>query len=182
MIKTRFWFGSYARVLPELERDFNRVPEPIRTAITKCVMGDWGWPLTLCGSVGVGKTRAALLLADWVPDPIFIDASKFFAKWNDYRRDNRCPVKEYFGRCDILILNDVGVSAPTDARRTALTELFDLCTKPILITTNLDPTQIGQAFDARVEDRIRQGTIVIARGPSQRRMTDKEIAELRKTK
>lgn len=175
---TRFWAGPRRVYLDSVPREPSRIHPDVKVAIERCVSGVWGWPLLLCGSTGIGKTSAALLLCDWVDGAGFQTASRFFDNWREIANDGRNPMTEKYGRPPLMVIDDLGIKTPTEFQRTALTELMTQRMAPTVVTSNLSLVELGQVFDGRVMDRLAGGTIVEAKGQSQRRMTDEEIAKL----
>lgn len=78
-----------------------------------------------------------------------------------------------------MVIDDLGIRTPTEFQRTALTEFMTQRAAPIVVTSNLSLKELGQVFDGRVMDRLAGGTIVEAKGESQRRMTDAEIEAIK---
>lgn len=179
ILPTRFWAGPRKVFLPDMDRIPSRIHANVRVAVERCVTGQWGWPLLMCGTTGIGKTRAALLLCDWVDGAGFTTASRFFSRWQEIQNDGRNPMTEIYGRPPLMVIDDLGIKTPTEFQRTALTEFMTQRAAPIVITSNLSLKELGDVFDGRVMDRLAGGTIVEAKGYSQRRMTDEEIDALR---
>lgn len=114
------------------------------------------------GKTGVGKTHISLAIANEVLKKgygvVYGTAGEFLGKIE----------KEHFGRaegdtlkllceCDLLIIDDLGAEFQTQFTASAIHELINsriMEGKPTIISTNLSPAELAQAYGDRVSSRI----------------------------
>jgi hypothetical protein len=153
----------------------------------------------LHSSPGTGKTcAAALLFASWPGkrQPLWIDTSQFLTSAMQARQSQ--PVgttRERWGvwwdvpnrldamnlyvseqhvlarvpRSGLVVLDDIGIRSPTDAKRELLLQILNLrFGEPLLVTSNLPPQLLEETFDARTASRLLAGRRVPVRGEDRR--------------
>ena len=109
--------------------------------------------LLLFGAPGLGKTFLSACIARTVSEEGFSVAAKF-------RRDDVDEPDESVERCmacDLLILDDLGTEMTTAFVQSALYQLLNgrlLAGKSTIISTNLDPDQIGRRYSAQIMSRL----------------------------
>lgn len=168
---------------PRIHRDPSKIPPCIRGPLRGVCRGETPWPVTICGDPGTGKTRAALVVAD------FVHGSQWFT-WDDFVRkcntatSGKLSVQvgtedkifdwerwwRYLDQSHLLVLDDVGCrgvvsEAAYEVMKTALDRREG---RGLIFTTNLDVNKIADIFDARVADRLAAGTLINATGGSLR--------------
>ena len=131
----------------ELTKAINYVNE-FRTMISDNV------GLMLFGSVGTGKTFIASCIANELCkkgyEVVMIHTTEALNKIAKY--DNE-EFKYLIQHCDLLVLDDFGVSRNTDYQLEQLNSLIDLrysCKKPLIITTNINRNDLASEKDIRL--------------------------------
>ena len=123
-----------------------------------------GGNLLLSGGTGLGKTFLSACIARVVSENgfsvVYDTAASVFSRFEDakFRRDDggsedadRCM------KCDLLILDDLGTEMTTAFVQSALYQLLNgrlLAGKSTIISTNLDPDQIGRRYSAQIMSRL----------------------------
>lgn len=129
--------------------------------------------LILAGSVGTGKTWAAYALG-WrlVEDGHGVEAWTVADLLDELRPDGDKAEAAYAERAEVLILDDLGASRPTEWAVETMTALMDQRLRErrrTIVTTNLPEAVIASAWGDRLMDRLRhQATVVVMSGPSRR--------------
>lgn len=135
---------------------------------------DNGGSLILCGKPGTGKTHLACKLgislirecggtvAYSTANSLLREIRSTYAK--DSERSESSVINHY-ADCDLLILDELGVKAGTDHERSTLFEIIDLRYQnklPTVVISNLMISELTEATDARMIDRLKQnGTLVV---------------------
>lgn len=129
--------------------------------------------LILAGSVGTGKTWAAYALG-WamVGRGVFVEAWTVGDLLDALRPDGDRNEASYAERADVLILDDLGATRPTEWAVETLTALMDTRLREkrrTVVTTNLAEAIIASAWGDRLMDRLRHScTVVVMTGASRR--------------
>jgi DNA replication protein DnaC len=129
--------------------------------------------LILAGSVGTGKTWAAYAIG-WamVGRGVFVEAWTVGDLLDALRPDGDRNEASYAERADVLILDDLGATRPTEWAVETLTALMDTRLREkrrTIVTTNLAEAIIASAWGDRLMDRLRHSsTVVVMSGPSRR--------------
>ncbi len=148
------------------------------------------WPFYIWGPVGTGKSFLAMTAyvrypgqaravrwCDFIGDAMELDRSKDgeIVRWQNGTSAE--ITKASFWRVaeevELLIVDEIGTGGESDAIRGWRNEIFWRvleCRKhrPTILTGNIDPKQLGTAFDPRIQDRILEGQLFEVRGRSQR--------------
>lgn len=129
--------------------------------------------LILAGSVGTGKTWAAYALGH-----LLVERGKSVEAWtvgdllDEMRPDGDKTEAAWAEHADVLILDDLGATRPTEWAVETLTSLMDLRLREqrrTIVTTNLPEAVIASAWGDRLMDRLRHAaTVVVMTGPSRR--------------
>lgn len=120
--------------------------------------------LLLWGNVGTGKSFIAACIANALIDKgvsvLMTNFTKIISKMGSLRIDEVHEYISSFGRYDLLIIDDLGIERNTNYAQEQLYAVIDERYKsnlPLIVTTNLTPTQLENASDiahARVYSRI----------------------------
>ena len=122
--------------------------------------------LLLFGAPGLGKTFLSACIARTVSESgfsvVYDTAGHIFSQFEaaKFRRDDVDEPDESVERCmacDLLILDDLGTEMTTAFVQSALYQLLNgrlLAGKSTIISTNLDPDQIGRRYSAQIMSRL----------------------------
>ena len=122
--------------------------------------------LLLFGAPGLGKTFLSACIARVVSEDgfsvVYDTAGHIFSQFEaaKFRRDDVDEPDESVERCmacDLLILDDLGTEMTTAFVQSALYQLLNgrlLTGKSTIISTNLDPDQIGRRYSAQIMSRL----------------------------
>ena len=122
--------------------------------------------LLLFGDPGLGKTFLSACIARVVSEDgfsvVYDTAGHIFAQFeaSKFRRDDVDEPDESVERCmacDLLILDDLGTEMTTAFVQSALYQLLNsrlLAGRSTIISTNLDPDQIGRRYSAQIMSRL----------------------------
>ena len=120
----------------------------------------------LYGPPGLGKTFLSACIARVVSEDgfsvVYDTAGHIFAQFeaSKFRRDDVDEPNESVERCmacDLLILDDLGTEMTTAFVQSALYQLLNsrlLAGRSTIISTNLDPDQIGRRYSAQIMSRL----------------------------
>jgi DNA replication protein DnaC len=138
--------------------------------------------IILLGHVGTGKTHLACgLIRALVPQrtvrrrklaEIIRDLR---ASWTDRAAPSETQMIEHYGSVDLLIIEEIGVSAGSE---TELNQLFEIMDRryesrlPTVLISNLKLDDVRQCLGDRVVDRLRgdKHFVIALGGPSQRKV------------
>lgn len=121
------------------------------------------------GACGSGKTHLAAAIGNAVLDKgysvKFITADKLYknvrstyTSFDMTENDILSPLE----KCYLLIIDDVGTTAPTKWAKSVLHSLIDSrmnSEKPTILTTNLTMKELAEELDSRTIDRIPEGFV-----------------------
>ena len=121
--------------------------------------------LLLYGDSGLGKTYLSACIAGVVSESghsvVYDTAAHIFARFESakFRREGEGDVEDInrYKNCDLLILDDLGTEMITAFVQSALYEIINgrlLEGKKTVISTNLDPEEIGRRYSPQVQSRI----------------------------
>ncbi len=155
-------------MFPRVDRDPKRVPEQLKCALRGLLRGKLPWPAYVFGPAGVGKTCAALLVHDTVPEAFWADAELLA----EHAYEAESWPWRFAARAQLVIVDEVGCRSRYSEREyLAIKRMADQCHRlaiPALWVSNLSPEQLRQHFDDRVFSRICCGTVVPVKGKDQR--------------
>lgn len=138
--------------------------------------------LILYGGVGTGKTHLACGMAQDVikkyrKSAVYTTASRMFRKVREAKsfesQQSETQMIRAYSEPDLLIIDELGMSAQTEAENRTLFEVinerYERCL-PCVLISNLDLPAIRQVLGERIFDRIREngGTSVLFNWASQR--------------
>lgn len=122
--------------------------------------------LLLSGDPGLGKTFLSACIARVVSENgfsvVYDTASTIFSRFEaaKFRRDDDTAPDEDVARyenCDLLILDDLGTEMTTTFVQSALYQLINgrlMAGKKTIISTNLNPEEIGRRYSPQVRSRL----------------------------
>ena len=121
--------------------------------------------LLLYGDSGLGKTYLSACIAGVVSESghsvVYDTAGHIFSRFESakFRREESGDAEDVDRcmRCDLLILDDLGTEMTTAFVQSALYQLINgrlLEGKKTVISTNLDPEEIGRRYSPQVRSRI----------------------------
>ena len=122
--------------------------------------------LLLSGDPGLGKTFLSACIARVVSENgfsvVYDTAASVFARFEaaKFRRDDDESSDEDVARyenCDLLILDDLGTEMTTTFVQSALYQLINgrlLSGKKTIISTNLNPDEIGRRYSRQIKSRL----------------------------
>ena len=145
--------------------------------------------LMFWGNVGTGKSFLAACIANALIDRyytvIMAPLQTLVADMTENFNENRDAILARVGNADLLIIDDLGVERNTEYMMEHVYDLINaryLAKKPIIVTTNLSPTQMKEDKDirkVRVYDRLDEMCQPVKiGGESRRKNIGREKAEL----
>jgi len=185
-VPKRFWTASIESIqtpTPQMER--------VKTKIVKFMSNPEGKSLVIIGKPGTGKTHLGyaiykhLLVStlaenglDSVQRPIFataLDIIRDFKEcWRQYSIDDENQYRPafiserqaltHYGNTPILIVDEVGVGFQSETEKLILTEIINYRYErmlPIVVISNLEPSQLTTVLGERVIDRLKEGEFLI---------------------
>ena len=133
------------------------------------------WPIVLAGPCGTGKSCLAAMVASQVPYWRFISAAGLLGSLMTARtaetktvamrtmtgkivERTESEIWRWIEEASMLVLDDVGLRAETEARAEAFLEVMNKrFRKPTIITTNCDSSTLREMVGERVFSRILAG-------------------------
>lgn len=150
------------------------------------------WPLFIHGPTGVGKScAAALLFGAYLDRPQWYRADDLLLSMS-FGRANGVRIERYedgllafetvdwsrFARkmqqANAVFLDDLGIRKPTESMHQSLFDLMEWRSpepekpRPLIITSNKTPEEIGVLYDDRILSRFDAGTVLELTGSDQR--------------
>ncbi len=167
-----------------INRDIDAIDPRLRSKIAEVCSGDAGWPLTIIGPAGTGKTCAALCMLDRVvgvqDGPTggrrYITAADLVRKVNSYRRGEQPQAEESFWdhwqRSKIVTVDEIGAREKvSDAHYEILKMAIDLQQdQPAVFLSNLSIATLAEIYDDRIASRLQFGTVIDLEGWPDRRV------------
>ena len=163
--------------------DLAQVKPEFLKAVAKC-RSDSAWPIYLHGATGRGKTyAAAAVYVLWERSAMWEDTTQLIRKIMRCRSEGSIfervgeqsvqktegSILEQVAETSLVIFDDVGLRAPSEAAYDAIYELVSSRKgKPTIFTSNLSPEAIQKLYDARIASRMVSGTIIEMTGRDQR--------------
>ena len=153
----------------------------LRTQINCCVTGRQPWPLLIYGSVGTGKTVAAILLCVTVGRGCLYRtlsgrceelADAMRGQCFNEVRNREVTVSElrcWWRESPLTVLDEIGGRSPSDFQcETLQRSVDDRDGRPCVFISNHGPDVIADMFDDRVASRLCCGTVVQVCGEDRR--------------
>ncbi len=163
-------------------RSILEIPSSLRNGIAKVTSAESPWPLTLTGSVGTGKTCAALVLCDHVPDSRFYTVKELCdqvtacdrgeASWKGDGQTGVLTTRmfwEQIWRCPLVCLDELGLRDRVSGFvYDQLFHILDRRIGPTVVVSNLSLEDLGHVYDERIVSRLSAGTVLDITGPDRR--------------
>lgn len=163
-----------------------RLPKAYAEAVRACCRGEKPWPLLLLGSIGSGKTCAALLTADWTVGPTVMHTEDSLQTTIGKAMDGlllderpgasfdlRLSVEDVWERwykAELCVIDDLGQRRKTAGATDYIFRAIDSREhKPLIVTSNLTWDEIRRS-DERLESRLEQTIVEAFDLPDQRCM------------
>ena len=169
------------RHAPELERSREAIDPEIRGKIARVVRGGTPWPLVLLGTAGLGKTCAALCLADTVAGATRYHSIAELAERVRQAQLGQLESEQGFAisvtgvwglwhRAVLTVLDELGGrQAVSDARYEIVKRAIDeRHGQPAVFISNLDMAALAEVYDDRVTSRLAGGTVIVFGGGDRR--------------
>jgi len=163
------------RLLPNLDRSLNAVAPTLLRAIKELVVGKRRWPLLIFGDCGVGKTAAALALADHVETAIYATAEELATM--TMTRD-ACEAERYWSKLaekELAILDELGQrDRVTDLGYGVVKRFCDIreqeCGRVAIFISNVEPSKLIDLYDKRIYSRVTGGSVIELTGADRRKV------------
>jgi len=166
------------RVRPDVERHLAGVDDGLRVVLRELTAGKSAWPLFLHGPVGVGKTRAALVVCDLAEFARYWTVSNVLDLMADSEKEP--PWTRSWGRPgmpSVAILDELGTrDTHADARGRweydAVKHFLDWRdNRPAIYISNHTLGTLEKLYDKRIASRLGAGTQHFLDGPDRRIIT-----------
>ena len=161
------------------DRNWVTVSEPARSIIRDVCQGRAPWPLTLWGSVGTGKSCAALCVLDRC-----IFSRRYYTVTDFCERARLAALGEledmtitgfwdYWRRADITCLDELGSRSSrekvSDHHYETVKRAIDARHgQPAIWISNLSLEELAQVYDDRIASRLSEGTVIAMNGEDRR--------------
>lgn len=164
-------------------RVVTQVPTQLLVAMRAVWRGEKPWPLVILGDAGAGKTRAGLLMLDYINGTFYMQCTVWVARVRSAMMGTLTTSPAYppysiremelwqaWTRPELAMLDDIGTREKvTDHHyETVKRCLDDREGKATIYTSNLDLGALEKCYDDRVASRLVAGTIVNVRGDQRR--------------
>lgn len=160
----------WVRLRTGTARDRAKIPAELRQKIRGLIRGELQWPLLLHGSVGTGKTCAALSLCDYSYKAAFMSLEEAADEVVNGDLD-----RDWIAAQQLFVVDELGErNRQTDLHYTALKRILDAreqAENVAIYISNLKPSDLHEVFDDRIADRLTRGTVFKCLGQSMRRQS-----------
>lgn len=142
------------------------------------------WPVYLWGSVGTGKSYLAAQafsmfkgsakferFCDLISDAIDLEKHGEINRW---KAGQSCEItKASFWRvvetCGMLVIDEIGTGTASEWRNELFWRVLEVrVNKPLIMTGNINPTELKTQFDLRIQSRFFKGQCYEVTGRDQR--------------
>ncbi len=129
--------------------------------------------LLLCGGCGLGKTFLSSAIANRLiekgVDVLYVSCNALFPILEDMHfgrevGENAAYIVKKLNDCDLLILDDLGSEFVTQFTSAELFRIINnrqICGRKMIISTNLNRTQLGKTYNERIASRITGGFSIL---------------------
>lgn len=168
--------------LPKRNRTIDRIPLELRSVLRGLIQGTSPWPLFLFGSVGSGKTMAALCVLDYAGGDYYTAA-----RLNEsvlQSREGQLTVRGESGpttiwpdkfwrlieKSKLVVVDEIGCrDRATDFQYETLQRVIDDREgSPAIFISNLASAKLAEIYDDRIVSRLCRGTVLELSGKDQR--------------
>jgi len=161
------------RIMCNVPRSLDLVAPVLRDVLRELAFGRARWPLLLIGDVGVGKTRAALCLADMSRTAAYTTVDRLCDRVMASTPDGIKALWEKLGRNDLAILDEIGQrDKVTDLALCAIQRHLDVreaCAGRVgIYITNVATDGLSELYGDRIMSRLLAGTVFTLDGPDRR--------------
>ena len=164
--------AAYKPVTPRASENFEVTKQYATTFAHRSGALKTGACLVLCGNPGTGKTHLACRIGKYITERTQLivkyataaDVSRSVRATYGDNDANEGDVIDQWAKCDLLILDELGVKNATDYDRSLLFEIIDKRYQerlPTVVISNLKIAEIGPATDERMMDRLRDNCTVL---------------------
>lgn len=168
------WIGHshlLQRERPQVQREWTMVGIPLRRLLFDLASAKAPWPLYLWGSIGCGKTRAALAFCDRIVKSAYWTVDQLL----DLTRIGAWSPQEWH-RPKLAVLDELGkprAGAGKDFDYSVVSRFVDWRESlPAIYISNHSPAAIAKTlYDTRLESRLTSGTVYELRAHDRRRRT-----------
>lgn len=168
------------------------MPDRLAETLRCLVSGEAPWPLCCWGSVGVGKTCAALVLLDhaggeyWTADGLagaLIDAQHDRLWWSDYgsgvaesRKIGPTQLWKVVVGAPLVVIDELGCRGSVSEFQYQVVKrvLDERLGKPLVCLANVPPGTLAGMYDDLVSSRLVAGTVLALPGDDRRLRARKE--------
>jgi len=161
------------QLLPSVPRTMKAVDSELVGIFRDLVAGRRRWPLFLHGSVGRGKSAAALALCD------FASTAEYFTVEEicdiDMRGSDaeRLRLKDGLRKASLFVLDELGTRSkvsdlPYMAVKRCLDEREAFQRRRLIVISNLPLKDLKKLYDARISSRLSAGTVFELKGHDRR--------------
>lgn len=147
-------------MFPTLERNARRVKPSLWRVLRDLANGRRPWPLLLYGSVGTGKTFAALSLCDIVQSSLYCTIEEACSTvMGDTRYRDKSSFWNMVARLELVVVDEIGARERVgDLHYSTLKEIIDTREfrghKRAIYISNLGPVELAKVYDDRLCSRI----------------------------
>lgn len=157
----------------------NSVSEPWRSQIRDVCEGRLPWPLTMWGSVGTGKTCAALCILDrCIFSRRYFTVTTFCERVRlvEQGKIEYVSITTFWREwesADVTCLDELGSRSSrdkvSDHHYDTIKRAIDLRQeKPAIWISNLSLEELAQVYDDRIASRLSEGTVIAMNGEDRR--------------
>lgn len=146
-------------------------------------MGELPWPYFLSGTVGIGKSLAALCVCDYSRASIYTTLDELcedlslarkglLHRRNDYS-GRSASVRDIWlsvSRVELVVVDEIGEEDEVwDSKRKVLRRVLDdRVNLPLILISNLKLAKVAELYDDRIASRMSAGTVRRIEGPDRR--------------
>lgn len=140
------------------------VKEGLRDVLRDLAAGKEEWPLFLHGAAGIGKSMAALALADFVAFSWYSTHEQLCDELMAANRNSLAYDWDSVGWADLAIMDEIGAREKVnDLHYTSLLgfwERRERRNQRTIYISNCSPEEIKKIFDDRIYSRLMFGTVI----------------------